>query len=662
MIRCASCRPLLSKYVDGEILPTEREQVERHIVGCADCTRRLIEYRQFRPSLTELPNYRAPARLRARLMASLDATDTRTDEVQITRRLAPDLRIPATTPQRMRLFGNLASGFALVLVMAGVALLWQIAGPGPIPANASPTITSNSSTPIIQVPTTIARITSGSTKPQPTGVAAIGPGTGNRPTATSESLTAAGETVHSVRDETYGYTLQYPAGWWTAESLPLVGTLSHRLLRSWDVQSGEAGNMTVDVLARKAGVPDTDAVRGWCEPGAQITALAGAVDGLAGFSSSSEAHGRRTHSVYLFDRSLVYRLTVESALPAFAPPGQQAAPGDGPNSAFDAVLNGFRSAPDAASNELGFAPTLFVHAGDLWQAGREGAAPQQITHGGLVRDFALSPDLDHVALLLASSPSVPGASSLEVRSLAGDSVSRYWQTSEIRSFAWYGDRELLAIGGAPLGIYQLALAPGEPKLLGAPALLFDLSKLPGGAADAHDLRVSPDRRWVSFFAGADLYGLRPDSGFWRSLLPKTVPRPTAYAWMPPTDLEPAPRLMMLTPGQLSTLAIPADAAAPILQQMAAVNSTADDLAVAANGAVAVMDRKSGLLVGETTPGVVYRVMALPSGSPVAGSLAWCANGRYLIYRQADSPTAHLMMLDVTGTHPRTLTDTPISPR
>jgi anti-sigma factor RsiW len=36
-------RPLLSAYLDGEVTPAERAQVERHLAGCVECARVLAE-------------------------------------------------------------------------------------------------------------------------------------------------------------------------------------------------------------------------------------------------------------------------------------------------------------------------------------------------------------------------------------------------------------------------------------------------------------------------------------------------------------------------------------------------------------------------------------------------------------------------------------------
>ena len=54
-MKCASCRPLLSKYVDGEATPDEQAQVEAHIGGCPACGTVLAQYRMMSAQVGALP-------------------------------------------------------------------------------------------------------------------------------------------------------------------------------------------------------------------------------------------------------------------------------------------------------------------------------------------------------------------------------------------------------------------------------------------------------------------------------------------------------------------------------------------------------------------------------------------------------------------------------
>src|SRR5690348_15288414 len=230
-MKCAVCRPLLSKYVDGEATPAERAQVEAHIGGCAACSRLLVDYRVLRSRVVDLPNYRPDPRMRARLFATLDARDTPADEVPITRRPAdlgprPVLALPR---RRGMLFGNLASSLALAIVIAAVALVWQIAGnPTKIPvAYATGTALVGGAT-NIPVPTQFTAINNSSLpNPQATAIvvaatSAVGDGHAASQTATFWNPSEDASIVHTVRDELYGYQFQYPAGWWTAGGLSTV--------------------------------------------------------------------------------------------------------------------------------------------------------------------------------------------------------------------------------------------------------------------------------------------------------------------------------------------------------------------------------------------------------------------------------------------------------
>ncbi|HEX6608110.1 MAG TPA: zf-HC2 domain-containing protein, partial [Chloroflexia bacterium] len=129
-MKCAQCRPLVSKYVDGEASQAERRQVEAHLGTCPACSALLAQYRMAKAHVGNLPYYQPDARLRARLLESLDAHDrARADEIPITRRAVPAAPAPRRAhPQGGRLFGTFASGFAMFLVAAAGVLVWQIAG------------------------------------------------------------------------------------------------------------------------------------------------------------------------------------------------------------------------------------------------------------------------------------------------------------------------------------------------------------------------------------------------------------------------------------------------------------------------------------------------------------------------------------------------------
>ena len=51
---CFQMEELLSGYVNEELSPEERERVETHISGCAECRQALDEYRNVRRQLETL--------------------------------------------------------------------------------------------------------------------------------------------------------------------------------------------------------------------------------------------------------------------------------------------------------------------------------------------------------------------------------------------------------------------------------------------------------------------------------------------------------------------------------------------------------------------------------------------------------------------------------
>ena len=174
---------------------------------------------------------------------------------------------------------------------------------------------------VLPVPTGAVAITEGLPKPQPTQVVSVlttytaGGAHTASPTATFWTPSEDAGTQHTVRDESYGYAFNYPAGWWTSAGLmPTPGVLAHRIVRPWTVPNsrgpglyaggGRARQRGQAVQQRRGGALD--------EPGAQVTALAGTVAGLSGLRTVSEAGGHRRQSTYLFAGALVYRLALES--------------------------------------------------------------------------------------------------------------------------------------------------------------------------------------------------------------------------------------------------------------------------------------------------------------------------------------------------------------
>src|SRR5262249_55292527 len=69
-------RPLLSAYVDGEVTPAERAQVESHLASCAECARVLAEYRALGSNIRELSRPLPPPALHPAVWAAIERRET----------------------------------------------------------------------------------------------------------------------------------------------------------------------------------------------------------------------------------------------------------------------------------------------------------------------------------------------------------------------------------------------------------------------------------------------------------------------------------------------------------------------------------------------------------------------------------------------------------
>jgi anti-sigma factor RsiW len=73
-MNCAEADPFVRAFVDGELAGVDREAVERHIVGCATCTRRARLESRFKAAVrAHLPRPEVPFTLRRRLEEALAA-------------------------------------------------------------------------------------------------------------------------------------------------------------------------------------------------------------------------------------------------------------------------------------------------------------------------------------------------------------------------------------------------------------------------------------------------------------------------------------------------------------------------------------------------------------------------------------------------------------
>lgn len=117
-MNCEQVRRLLDAYVDGEIDLVTGLEIERHLAGCADCTRRFRSRQALREALqSDALYFRAPAPLREKITGSLQVT----------------ARPPWTSRLRANPWIRIAAAF-VVGVLLTLALLPVIA-PSSQPAN-----------------------------------------------------------------------------------------------------------------------------------------------------------------------------------------------------------------------------------------------------------------------------------------------------------------------------------------------------------------------------------------------------------------------------------------------------------------------------------------------------------------------------------------------
>lgn len=131
-LRCADARPYLSAYADDELTAALREQVERHIAGCEDCSREVLRFHTIDRLVGSLPATHPSPVVLDRVVSAV----TRRPVEQVTReslrrpmrRLVPrtlpsfltisDSPTPLPAPQRSRLPAGALAALAAVLVIS----------------------------------------------------------------------------------------------------------------------------------------------------------------------------------------------------------------------------------------------------------------------------------------------------------------------------------------------------------------------------------------------------------------------------------------------------------------------------------------------------------------------------------------------------------------
>ncbi len=538
-MKCAACRPLLSKYVDGEASPAEVRLIEEHIGGCARCTAALTEFRLMRTTFHQAPQHPPDPRIRAGLLKAIEEIEMQRPADARLRRPAP--RQPARPAPRRApspawsWLGNLAGAAAIILVVGTSFLLVNI-GRQQRPAVGTPASTAQADLSTVSVPTQPAVALSGSNVPGAETTPGAPP-LAEDPTALAMPRTATGTPVwhmadeketapdgHAIQDSQFGYQLTYPANGWSAPA-PATGegVLGRRLVAPWSMESAQATvpfYMIIDVLTGTATIPvytQTVSYNNW-----------------QGTRGTRQDGTQRIDEIYLRQGRLLYRFdtTLDTG-------GASTTEGTG---WATAILQSFRPAADLAQHPFGYAPALALRNGDLWAVNPDGSNLRQMTTSGMVRAFSLAPDLHQVALVTALRREDTWGAYVELLDLAqAGAPRRIWTAKEIHEVAWNGTQELVAIGidqSGALGLYNLNRNLGGTD---------HLSTLPNG--NAHNLQVAPDRTWVGFLSdtgsgASELYGVRPDGSGQTPIMPRTggtngITRDVReFAWMPATVAAP----------------------------------------------------------------------------------------------------------------------------
>jgi anti-sigma factor (TIGR02949 family) len=75
MMNCDETDRFLDAYLDGELEPDKRAELEQHLAGCPECKQKLDRLRQLREFFTaSTPHYPAPPELKAKVLARLEVT------------------------------------------------------------------------------------------------------------------------------------------------------------------------------------------------------------------------------------------------------------------------------------------------------------------------------------------------------------------------------------------------------------------------------------------------------------------------------------------------------------------------------------------------------------------------------------------------------------
>ncbi|MEA2575031.1 MAG: hypothetical protein QOH93_2329 [Chloroflexia bacterium] len=542
MRNCEDVQLLISKYVDTEATPEEREVVDHHIVACAACARKMTEYMEIAAIFAEAPMRAPQPEVRAGLFREIGSIkeEARRKEDMAARRRSwyrwtrPAASASTSRGRRSFSWGRLwdaASPFAAasmaICAIIAVVLLSSNKGQNNRPddkaiANypyypAVSTIPATVVYPMSQgdsgVYNMVPAVKTGLASPPPIAATNVPA----RSTATIEDaalqleqaspVLEADDAWHQLRDPAYGYVVSYPPNWWTQSSG------STRNFYPWTEGGTEYAPYWVQLHVDR----NTEGLDAASANQALLGGkgrLEGRNGGAVWLRNSGNNDAGVTDDIYAFDQNFIYtlRLTV---------------PGESPLADFESRWSKAQDLFSRMSRSVllgGQAGrVLFLNGGDLWSVSAVGEANPLAVWKGYnsrwTRQFALSPDGRTVAFATTNASLDLWANELNLAQLdetGSSKVQTALSGAEIHDIAWYSDHELLALADADasgLGIYRLTLDANHN--MAAPELLVALGSEMSGA---RGLAVSPDRQLISFMAplgeskSTDIYAVRPDGG------------------------------------------------------------------------------------------------------------------------------------------------------
>jgi hypothetical protein len=565
---CDQIEFLISKAVDSEATPEERELVDSHVAGCDRCAYKLTSFMEMAAIFSDAPVRPPDAQVRSGVFTEikrLQEADRRHQEVRTAgdnrHSSLPPFIPPTQVPARNNSLGSRLWSFGSPLAVMGTAVavlivVMTLAAP---PAEVyQPMHVATVATPAFPigigtepVPSIYMRMSPDAGIPSPvvTKMAAYSPAASAsiavRSTATyvSDLLLALSEPTavmesgdpsklsswHLVKDAAYGYSISYPPNWWTRVQNGI------RYFFPWGLGGTRYAPYWIELRVQDNPYGHT-----------AETANDAMFKGACKVESGSRGEGkclRRTFSdeanvyneLYAFDASHIYllraKVPMESSLGDFQARWEEA-------QLVLARMSGSMSlAPDGVRGALGYGPVLFLNGTDLWAANAGSSGTRPLTRGYVVRQYALSPDLRQAAFA-ATNDNTPQADAKYL--YVADSESEGLVTPRLLAstlvvydIAWYGDRELLTIARSQdgvFGIYRLDVNLEGGTIDHTPRLLVELGS---DMLGARGLSVSPDRQLITFLAplgelkGTDIYALRPDGSDLRKVVSHSDPLPPA---------------------------------------------------------------------------------------------------------------------------------------